>query len=235
MHLVYIDDSKDEHLECFSAISIPEDNWSACLTHLIGVRQQLRDSDGLFTRKELHATDFVGGRGRIAHTVIPKARRAALFDFILTTTAFMPGAQLFNAAAPRGDGDRVFEWLLNRIEVNMKKSGSRAVIFCDEGKSYDSILRRMRRFNYIPSKYGAWPGHGGTKNIVAQRLIEDLSYRKSHRSLFIQLADFCAFALLRRERPIPSRSKYGLDRSFYLSEPIMVKAANGKDQYGVIR
>ena len=65
--------------------------------------------------------------------------------------------------------------------------------------------------------------------------MEDISYRDSARSLFVQMADFCAYALLRRENPIPPKTKYGLDQSFYICEPIMVKQANGRDPYGVIR
>ncbi len=33
-------------------------------------------------------------------------------------------------------------------------------------------------------------------------------------------SDFCAYALLRQERPIASKTKYGLDQAFNLLEPI---------------
>jgi hypothetical protein len=69
----------------------------------------------------------------------------------------------------------------------------------------------------------------------ADRLLEDLVYRDSARSIFIQAADACAFALLRRERPIPSKTALGLDQSFYILDRIMVKQAFGPDPYGVIR
>jgi len=235
MHLIYVDDSKDQKLACFSALSISEDNWQGALAHLNEMRRQLRESDGLFTRKELHATEFVAGRGRIAQNVIPKARRVALFDFVLTSVRMLPGAQLFNAAVPKNDEERAFEYLLNRIEVNMSKSGSRAMIISDEGKSYDAMLRRMRHFNFIPSKHGHWHEHGSARNIPIERIIEDIVYRDSKRSLFIQVVDFCAFALLRRESQIASRNKYGLHLSFDILEPIIVKRANSRDPLGIIR
>ena len=40
------------------------------------------------------------------------------------------------------------------------------------------------------------------------QIYEDPVFRKSHRSFFIQLADFCAYALLRSERQLPSKTDY---------------------------
>ncbi|WP_421882174.1 DUF3800 domain-containing protein [Pacificispira sp.] len=235
MHLVYIDDAKDDRLACFSAIVIPEDKWQDALVHMVEMRRALWESDNIYKTKEVHATEWVGGRGRVSPRYVPKGARVRLFNYILSSVALLPGAQLFNAAARRRDEDRLFEFLLNRINVNMSKSSSRAMLISDEGKSYDSLLRRMRHHNYIPSQYGAWNPGSYTKNIQINRIVEDISYRDSARSLFIQAADCCAYALLRRENPIPSKIKYGLHRSFYICEPIMVKQASGRDPHGVIR
>jgi hypothetical protein len=235
MHLVYIDDAKDDRLACFSAIAIPEDKWQLSLEHLVGMRRQMWASDQIYVRKELHATEWVGGRGRISPKFTPKGARARLFNYVLSCVTCLPSVQLFNAAAHRNHEDRIFEYLLNRINMNMSKSGSRAILICDEGKSYDSLLRKMRHHNHIPSMYGAWEQGATTKNIQINRIVEDINYRDSARSFFIQAADFCAYSLLRRENPIASKTKYGLDQSFYICEPIMVKQANGRDTYGVIR
>jgi hypothetical protein len=67
------------------------------------------------------------------------------------------------------------------------------------------MLRKMRRVNYIPSRFGSWYSGDFTKNMPVDRIIEDITYRNSARSLFIQAADFCAYALLRSERPLASR------------------------------
>jgi hypothetical protein len=117
----------------------------------------------------------------------------------------------------------------------MQKSGSRCVIFCDAGKSYDHLRRRMGKFNYIQSKFGDWGGGKAAINLPTDRLLEDIVYRDSARSIFIQAADACGYALLRRERPLPSKTALGLHESFFILEPIMVKQAFGKDPYGIIR
>lgn len=235
MHVIYIDDSGDDKLTCLAAISVPIDRWHECLTHLVEIRKTLARLNGVYIRKEVHATDWLGGKGRLGKRIVRIPERVSLYNYLLAGVTMMPGAQLFNAALSRGQEERAFERLLNRINVNMTKSGSYAFLISDEGKKYDSMLRRMRHFNYIPSRIGAWADGSPAKNIPLNRIIEDINYRDSKHSLFIQSADCCAYALLRRENPIPSKTRLGLDRSFYILEPIMVTAANRKDQHGVIR
>jgi hypothetical protein len=156
MHFVYIDDSKDWRIACFSALLIPADRWADCLDWLIGLRRDLKASDGIHIRKEIHATDWVGGKGRIGVNFVDKTRRAALFNWLLSGITMMPDAQLINPAVPLAEEDRAFERLLNRINVNMRKAGSTAVIFADQGKNYDGMLRRCD--DIILSLAGLVPG-----------------------------------------------------------------------------
>ncbi|HEY2886123.1 MAG TPA: DUF3800 domain-containing protein [Rhizomicrobium sp.] len=235
MHFVYIDDSKDTHLACFSALLVPADKWRASLDWIITLRQQMKVSDGIYVRKELHATKWNSGRGRIAPYPIDKQRRVQLFDFFLAGIAMIPEVQLINAASQLASEERTFERMLNRINVNMQKSGSTAVIFCDQGKNYDSLLRKLRVYNPIMSKFGAWPDGSTHANLKLERILEDLVYRDSRKSLFIQAADCCAYALLRREHQIPSKTALGLHQSLMSLVPIMVTAANKNDPLGIVR
>lgn len=236
MHIVYVDDSKDKKLACFSALLVPVDSWNDCLTRLIAIRKTIKDTDKVPLRMEMHATDWLGGKGqRVRH--LPKPDRVRIFNYLLAGVAMLPGVQLINAAVPQHEDVRAFEWLLNRIDVNMRNAGSQAIIISDEGKSYDKLLRRMRRFNFIPSGYGRWENGALSKNIRLGRIIEDLVYRDSARSLFVQAADCCAYALLRSESPIPSKTALGLDQSLLILERIMVKQAFAKcpKKLGIIR
>jgi hypothetical protein len=151
MHLVYVDDSKDTKLACFSALLVPEDSWNEYLNRLIGIRRAMKDVDGVPLRMELHTTDWVAGKGNRVHH-LDKTDRVRLYNYFLAGIAMLPGVQLINAAVPVGQDVRAFEWRLNRINRNMRDAGSNALIISDEGKSYDKLLRRMRRFNFIPSK-----------------------------------------------------------------------------------
>lgn len=235
MHFVYIDDSGDGSIACFSALIIPADQWRSTLNHLLGLRHQMQVSDGIRVQKELHSTDWNGGKGHLASHPISKERRARLFDYFLSGVALIPGAQLINAAVPSAEQDRAFEWLINRINVNMGYASSQAILFCDEGKSYDAIRRKAGVFNYIPSRFGSWEGGNAAKNLPLDRILEDIVYRDSARSILIQAADACAYALLRREKHLASKNVVGLHNSFFILERIIVKHAFSADPYGIIR
>lgn len=231
MHLVYIDDSKDEKTCCFSAIILPAEQWAASLDHLISFRRGLKNLYGVYTTVELHATDWLGGRGNVAPTRLLRSQRAALFRLALKHIAKLPKCSIINAHGRRSQDHTLFERLCNRIQTNMEKKGSRAIIISDEGKNYDGLVRRMRRHNPIPSRFG------GTVRRPLDRIVEDIVYRKSERSLFIQAADFCAFSLLRMESPTPAIITRGLQDVFLELLPVLERRAYAKDprKLGIIR
>lgn len=228
MHFAYIDDSKGDRSVCYSAIVIPAQSWNSALASLIEMRRQMAATDGIFIRKELHATEWVGGRGRIARDFVPKAARARLFRFVMQTIADLPNVCIFNAYAHKSQEERLFDRLLNRIHINMQKQNSQAIIFSDEGKNYDAMLRRLRRFN--PVSFRGRP----TRNDPLDRIVEDIVYRDSAANYFIQCADFCAFSLLRHKQPTANVVKYGLDNAFLELKPVLVTQANYRDPMGII-
>ena len=136
------------------------------------MRQHMRASDGVYMSVELHATDWLGGRGRVAKSPIPKGARARLYQYVLSAISRLPGAQLINAFGRKGEDYVLFERLINRINVNMTHASSQCIIISDEGKQYDKLLRRMRRFNYVPSRYGVWPGGAPAAHKPINRIIE---------------------------------------------------------------
>ncbi len=240
MHLIYIDDSHDQTagLYVFSAIAIQADLWSDVFVSVRDWRRSIRDSDGIYVTKELHAWEFVSGRRRIAPPprTVTKWRRCEIFKDGLRMLAEQDGVNIFNSALTNQDW--AFERLLNRINRTMKAWQSHALLICDEGKEahLTRLVRRMSVHNPIPSRYGVWLDTGRfTRNIPLDRIIEDPFFRPSVRSYFVQMADFCAYALLRKECPLPSKNKYGLHKAFTLLAPICVRAANPRDPHGIIR
>jgi hypothetical protein len=237
MYLAYIDDSRDEHLCVFSVLAVPATEWRNAFAQVRQFRRDLRRTDGIFVYKEFHATEFVAGRGRIADRVVPKVRRARIFIDAMRLVATLPRARLFNAVFPAAEDERAFERLLNRVNRTMLAWDSRAILIVDEGKepAYTRLVRRMGVYNPIPSRYGVWPTGTATMNIPIERIIEDPFFKKSQQSYFIQLVDFCAYALLRREQPIPSKTRYGIDQAFNLLRPILALEASPRDPEGIIR
>lgn len=240
MYLVYIDDSGDEKVSVFSALAVPDEAWRACFDELKAYRQSIRDEHGVYMKKELHAWEFISGRGKYGPERISIEDRVKMFFHCLNVVADLPGVRLFNACRTAKEQDRTFERLVNRIERTLKEwDDSLAILISDEGKegTYRKMLRRMSVYNPIPSKYFTWESGKVTKNIPVQRVIEDIVFKKSELSYFIQAVDFSAYALLRHEneRPLASKTKYGLHKAHYALDPICVKEASPRDPRGVIR
>jgi hypothetical protein len=237
MHICYIDDSGDNSVRVFSALALPVDGWSAALNQFHEYRRKLKKRDGIYVRVEFHATEFVSGRGKIAPAAVPKGARCRIFNETLIEITNLPGIHLFNAAAPKAEETRIFERMLNRINRTMVAWDSKCILVSDDGKDYTGLLRKMRVHNPIPSQFQIWPDGSPNRNIVLDRIIEDIFFRDSRRSYFIQMADFCAYALLRSENQLPSKNKYGLNKSFDLLTPICLPQCFAKDprKLGIIR
>ncbi len=241
MYLAYIDDSRDERLCVFSALLIPDYQWRNCFGVIKNLRKNLKQSDGISIHSEFHAWKFVSGRGNLgANKIIGKWRRAQIFKQTLNTISTMPDAKLINVCLSADKEDWAFERLLNRINRNMQSCNSRALLICDQGKDaiYTRLCRKMGVYNPIPSMYGGWNDGGAnsfSKNIPIEKIIEDPIFKDSKKSYFVQLADFCAYSLLRREHQIASKNAYGLHKAFNELIPICVKEANKKDPLGIVR
>ena len=141
-------------------------------------------------------------------------------------------------AFPNQTKVRAFERMVNRVNRTLESWGSYAVLISDKGNeiAYTRLLRRMNVFNPIPSAFGVWADTGDRfRNIPITRIIEDPFFKDSRQSYFLQLVDFAAYSLLRRERPLASKNKYGLNTAFPILQPILVIEANRRDPEGVIR
>lgn len=238
MHLFYIDGSADHHYYTFSAIGVPETTWRDVYERTKAFRHKLRSRRGVAISKELHATKFLSGRGRPSdNRHLSRQSRVAVFNASLRLVASCAplGVKVLNAAM--SDQYRAFDRLVNRINNCMRTERSMALLICDEGNEGDftKLYRRMAVFNAIPSKYGAWADGKSWANIPLDRVLTDPYFARSHHSNFIQLADFCAFALLRMDKPTATATQWGLDKSFRWLEPVCVKAANPADPFGVAR
>jgi len=240
MRLIYIDDSYDSTASCqiFSALALKEDCWHQAFQKIKAFRSHLKKLHGIPANYEIHAWKFVSGRGRPSNQILTKYRRSIIFKDILGMVAALPGVEIFNACGPRSKQAWIFERLMNRINRTLREWDDYGLIISDQGKEYffNSLRRKMAVINFIPSRFGRWQDtNTTTKNIPIDRILEDIYFKDSAHCYFIQLADCVAYALLRREKPIPAKTKYGIDKAFTLVAPITVKAANPNDTNGIIR
>ncbi|MDH3405621.1 MAG: DUF3800 domain-containing protein [Gammaproteobacteria bacterium] len=235
MHIVYIDDSNHPPIYTFSAIVIEAERWRTVFNTIKTWRSELKKTDNIDVYREFHAVDFISGHGKLGPAIVVKWRRCEIFKAGLSLLANQEGVSLFNVCLNRQDW--AFERLLNRINRTMQVWDSNAILICDQGKEaeYTALVRKMGVYNPIPSRYCVWPDGHQNRNIPIDRIIEDPFFKISTRSFLIQMADFCAYALLRREVQLASKNKYGLHKAFELLGPICFKDANQKDQFGIIR
>ena len=122
MHLVYVDDSKDEQSCCFSALILPADRWAEALDHLIAFRRGIKASHGVYTTIELHATDWLGGRGNVAPTTIRRDERAVIFRQALEHFTELPDLAIINAHGRRRQEITLFERLCNRLQPTWRRN-----------------------------------------------------------------------------------------------------------------
>ena len=234
MWFAYIDESKEPGKFCaYTALITTGDRWAATFNKVKEFRKQLRDDHGLYLAYELHAWKFVPGRGRPAARAIYKDERAEIFRKVLT---FIAECQSFVVVSSVSTcAEFALERLVNRINKTAKAKNQQALLFFDEGEEAEirKRLRRLRVYNPIPSNRGYWSDGSRTKNIPLENVIEDPIFKDSKQSYFIQLADFCAYACLRMERPIASRSAYGIDTAYELLRPVSRPIINPRDPRGM--
>ena len=239
MHLIYLDESGDtqSNRTIYSALAVPVETWRANFNRIREYRRDLRAQYGIFIYKEWHAWKFVSGRGRISDRVLNKTIRADIFRKTLKLATQLDGVRLFNASFPLRDNLKCVEWLLTRIDRTLLSWKSYGLLVPDAGHEHEfrRLVRRMAVFNPIPSMQGQWPEGTPSRNITTDRIVEDPFFKPSEQSYFIQLVDFAAYALLRHDYPIPSKSRYGLNTAFRILEPILEKSVRPRHQFGVIR
>lgn len=236
MYLVYIDDAYRKGYYCFSALAIHDGAWRDAFDRIKQWRHRLRDTQGILVHKELHAVELVAGRGRISSTTVGKWHRCGIYKSGLALLTTLPTAKVFNACSSWSP-EQSFERLLNRINRTMQAWNDRAILICDEGDEpgFTRLARKMHVYNPIPSQFGAWQDGKRARHIPIERIVEDPIFKKSNRSYFVQLADFCAYAILQKENPHPARKRYGLHESWQITRPLFVTQASPRDPDGIIR
>ena len=126
--------------------------------------------------------------------------------------AALPGAGIITSVSPSSQEEQGFERLLYKIQQFVESEDSYALLICDQGKeaAYTRYVRALR-----------------TKSAI-NNIVEEPVFKDSAQSYLVQLSDFCAYALLRQEHPLASKTKYGLDQAFNLLESIVFAAEKRK-------
>ncbi len=252
MYFLYADESGDpgpkgtgEHF-ILAGLIVHESRWPECFRIVKELRLALRDQFGIKRNGELHANKNIAGRGVLWQRRWSLEERIRLFQLVIETITQMPGVRTLNVCIRKTStqlagkrGRQVYElaWtlMLQRFHnyIDQTQGEMRAeygMVIHDSGHEVETrkLMRKLRVFNRVPSQFGGRP-----RNIPLLTLVEDPVPRDSYHAQFVQLCDYLAFALLRREEPI---AKYpGLEGIFGITDPVILKEAARHETDGVVR
>jgi len=234
-YIYYIDESTADNRYIYTALGVPMKQWNHIFNRIKAFRQYINKEYGIQLYKELHATKFVNGRGQFSK-VVGKFQRTEIFKLCLRTLAHESNTGIHTFSSITDIPERSLERVLTRVHNTAEHNDYYALTFFDSGNevSTQSILRKMRVVNYIPSKYGSWSGETATKNVPVTRIIADSMFIDSSKDYMIQTVDFIAYAVKTMYEPSSNAIKYNLQESYRILEPIILKQATKTNELGIV-
>lgn len=245
MFFLYADESGDSGLinsptryYVLSGIIIHELSWNNWLGVMQNMRQRFKQSYGLKMNEEIHSSPFLTNPGALAR--IPKHIRLTILREVLDTIASTPGTNVFAVVVDKtkhvNNSTDVFElaWkaFIQRFENTLncnnfkgpQNSQDFGLVITDNTNDFKlrKILRKMRRFNPIPSMYTNLP----TRYLQLISVTEDPVSRDSAHSLFIQAADVVSFSVYQHFAPNSYIKQKGGHYYIHKLDPVLCKAVS---------
>jgi len=216
VRLFYVDDSGNETVTTFSAVSVPIEAWTAALDLWLGWRRHLRAVHGIDVRSRLHAADWLAGRGRPSGdpgAVINRGKPVRWQEFVsaLDAIAAMPGVEVMTSFA---SGDRhkpPYRALMNWIDLRLREADDHGVVVLDgEGGELRTMHREL--------------------DIATRRIVEDPWMRDARESQWPQVADFVAHTTFQAIMRAPNRAFMW---EWYEQRLGAVVVRDGRSRYGI--
>ncbi len=189
-YLAYVDDSGDNQLDLLSAVLIPFQTWQASLAGWLDFRRRLVDEHGIPTAYELHANEFLNGRGRPSKTGAPintsRTLRRQIGEQALTVIAAMPDVGVITVARRGSAAQRRLTYgrLVDELDVHLEQIDGQAIVVVDGDQLHPAYHLTHRDLK-----------------LADRRVIEDPWMQGSHVSQLVQVADlvvYCAYQHLTR-------------------------------------
>jgi hypothetical protein len=192
VRLFYVDDSGNETVTTFSAVSMPVQAWAVALDAWLGWRHHLHLAHGIDVRSRLHATDWLAGRGRPSSdpaAAINRSKPVRWKEFVsaLDAVAVMPGMEIMTTFVRGGYRKPAYRALMGWIDRRLREADDYGLIVVD-GESGE--LRTMHR----------------ELDIATRRVVEDPWMRDARESQWPQVADFVAHTAFQAIVRTPSRA-----------------------------
>lgn len=252
MRLYYLDESEGPKYYVRSAIGVNAEVWSKVFGHIRRWRKELMSTYHIPLFKELHAYDLLHGKGNLvrkgkAYIRLSKESGVKIFIGGLTLIetigqSFANQFEVINVSLEKSNYSKVdvvtLERMQNRINKSVEQEGRYAFLIFDEGKENTTtrVYRKALVYNPVPSKFEFWEDGQQWKNIPPQNIVGGPVFRNSSSDYFIQLADFVAHALLKKdEQPTKRVNQYKINEKFDILNVVLNKKASEEDPQGVVR
>lgn len=243
MYLMYVDESGDPGVTgtardyyILSGLVIHELRWKDILDEHIEFRKSIKTKYGWKLRTEFHAQEMVNGRVT-SNANIPRNDRFMILRQTLDWIAARSDLGLLTIVVEKAgfeSPEEVFEtgwkYLIQRFENTLnhrnfpgpQNADDKGIIVPDNtnGESLRQVLRRMRRFNPVPSQFSL-----GYRNLPISSIVEDPVLRDSRHSYFVQMVDVCAYFTRQILKPNAIVKKQGAKRYYERLEPVWIKRA----------
>lgn len=206
MHLAYYDESGDDgYPACSSPIFVLTTcylhyrNWQEALDLCARFRKYLKEAYDLPVKFELHTRPLLLNKRPYRALALTTEQRVGIISDACRLIAHLP-LRIINIAIIKqniaGEEydvlDRAFTYSIQRIENDLdpvRNPDSRFLVITDPGRLgiMRKTARRVRKFNYIPSK------NGSAYRQEIRTLIEDPLPKDSKESHFIQICDLVSY------------------------------------------
>ena len=236
-YIYYIDESQADEKYIYTALGVPIKQWNHIYARIQAFRQYICNEYGIQLYKELHATKFVNGRGEFAKDkIVTKFQRSEIFKLCLKTiaTEHKTGIHTFSSLADTSENSLVK--IINCIHKTAEQNNYYAQTFFDSGYEIatDTTIRNMKSINFSPGQLGKWDGKSYEENIPVSRIVMDSMFIDSAKDYMIQVTDFIAYSLKTMYEPSSNAKKYGLEDSYMILKPIILKQASISNELGII-
>lgn len=250
MYLMYVDESGDTGREPGSSpafvlggLIAPSSQWNDIEKRLTDLRKTLGAQYGLKAADELRASSIMRkGPG-------DPARRVALIEAALKGIADIKSLKVILTAVrkknlpPETDVFRAgwsaqlghFDGFLARSGGRGRHNGAQGFVVADKTQTaqLDKLVRALRRERPVAEHYGWLRRKTRILNKPLKHVIELPQHQDSKRSLLIQAADLCAYAVYQKEKPsMAVKANKGDERFLKALGPAIIRG-NGANADGV--
>ena len=256
---MYVDESGDIGLPptsptrffILSAIVIHEMKWRDILQDLVHFRKMLKTSKGLKFKEEIHCVDFISRPGPLVR--ITRNDRLDIIkdrlDIIKKCIDWLnsqPYMSIYSVVVDKDGKPNDYDvflhaWnaLLMRFENTISYRNfpgpqnvtDMGMVLSDntDGNKLRGLIRKMRHFNMIPSKFGT-----AARNLKLQYIIEDPVLRDSQYSFIHQMNDVVAYCARQMYEPNSYMKKKGGTTFYKRLGNVALKVVSGKNEYGIV-